>query len=120
VGIEGMDRMGKDQFTGARPRVFTTDADHPMSGRIFIWSKVGWFERVEGPWGNVVFDPVAESEEELRNWISRDNPDIDLVELTDEYGKMVYQEFMENTEETLYPEAPETSSEEPFEEQDVT
>jgi hypothetical protein len=120
VSIEGMDRMSRDQFNGASPRIFTTDADHPMDGKIFVWAKVGWFERVEGPWGNVVFNPVAESEDELRNWISRDNPDIDLAELTDKYGRMVYQEFMENAEEALYPEAPETSSEEPFEEQDTT
>ena len=33
-------------------------------------------------------------------------------------GRMVHQEFMED--EPLYPEAPETSSEEPFDEQDTT
>ena len=114
MSIDGMGRMGREQFEGARPRVFTTDADHPMNGRIFVWSKVGWFERVEGPWGNVTFNTVAESEDELRNWISKENEDVDLVELTNEQGRIVFQEFMENIEDALYPEAPEVSSEELF------
>ncbi|MCR4393083.1 MAG: hypothetical protein NUV31_01795, partial [Dehalococcoidales bacterium] len=63
--------------------------------------------------------PVAESEEELKAWLARDNPDFDLVELTDEFGRMVYEEFLENTEIALYPEAPETSSEPPFEDRNV-
>ncbi len=120
MSLEGMDRMARDQFTGARPRVFSIDPDHPMRGRIFLWTKVGWFERVEGPWGDVTFNPVAESEEELRNWISRDNPDYDLVELDNENGQTVYQEFMENVDEALYPESPEVSSQPPFDEQDTT
>ena len=120
MSLEGMERMARDQFSGARPRVFTTDPDHPLRGRIFIWSKVGWFERMEGPWGDVAFDPVADSEDELKNWISGENPDVDLVALDDEYGRMVFQEFAENTEGALYPEAPEVSSQEPFDEQDTT
>lgn len=118
--VEGMERMARDQFKGGRPRVFGTNPDNPANGRIFIWTTTGWFEREEGPWGNVAFSPVADSEDQLRDWISRDNPDIDLVELDNEYGRMVYQEFREYAESALYPESPETSSQEPFEEQDVT
>jgi hypothetical protein len=120
MGLDGMDRMAREEFRGARPRVYGTEPDDPVHGRVFVWTKMGWFERVEGPWGDVAFSPVADSEEELRNWISRDNPDADLVEMNDEYGKMVYAEFLEQAEYALYPEAPETSSEEPFDEQDVT
>lgn len=120
MSIEGMDKMGRDQFKGASARIFTTDADHPMSGRIFVWTKAGWFERIEGPWGDVVFEPVAESEDELKNWISKDNPDFDLVEISGKDRQMIHDEFAENAEEALYPEAPENSSEEPFEEQDTT
>ncbi len=115
MSLEGMERMAREQFKGARPRVFGTDPDHPARGRIFVWTPVGWFERIEGPWGDVTFDPVAESENELKAWLARDNPDFDLVELTDEFGRMVFEEFLENTEMALYPEAPETSSEPPFE-----
>ena len=118
--VEGMERMGRDEFRGARPRVFGTNPDDPENGRTFIWTQVGWFEREEGPWGDVAFTPVADSETDLREWLSRDNPDVDLVELTDEYGRTVFQEFQENAEQPLYPEAPENSSEEPFEEEDVT
>ena len=118
MGLEGMDRMAREEFEGARPRVFGTDPDNPEHGRVFIWTKMGWFERAEGPWGDVTFTPVADSEDQLRDWISRDNPDIDLVALDNEFGRTVYQEFIE--EEPLYPEAPETSSQEPFDEQDTT
>ncbi len=120
MGIDGMERMARDEFKGARPRVFGTNPDDPETGRVFIWTQMGWFERVEGPWGDVAFTPVADSEDELRELISKDNPDIDLVELDNAFGKDVYDEFMENAEQPLYPEAPETSSEEPFEEQDTT
>ena len=116
--VEGMERMARDEFRGARVRVFATEPDNPAVGRVFVWTKMGWFEREEGPWGDVAFTPVADSEEQLKNWLSKADPDTDLVELHDEYGRMVYQEFMED--KPLYPEAPETSSEEPFDEQDTT
>jgi hypothetical protein len=118
MALEGMDRMAREEFRGARPRIFGTDPDNPEHGRIFIWTKMGWFERVEGPWGDVTFTPVADSEDQLKDWISRNNPDVDLVEMDNEFGRTVFQEFIE--EEPLYPEAPETSSQEPFDEQDMT
>jgi hypothetical protein len=118
MALEGMDRMAREEFKGARPRIFGTDPDNPEHGRTFIWTKMGWFERVEGPWGDVTFSPVADSEAQLKEWISKNNPDIDLIEMDNAFGRTVYQEFME--EEPLYPEAPETSSQEPFDEQDTT
>jgi hypothetical protein len=117
---EGMERMAREQFEGARPGVFSTDPDHPEKGRVFIWTKMGWLEREEGSFGEVAFVPIAESEDELKSIITEKDPDADLVALDDEFGRTVYAEFMENAESTLYPEAPETSDEEPFEEQDVT
>ena len=118
--VEGMDHMARQQFEGARPRVFGTVPDNPEKGRVFIWTKMGWLEREEGPWGEVAFSPIAESEDELKNMLMEEDPDFDLVELDNEFGKTVFQEFMENAESTLYPESPETSDEEPFDEQDVT
>jgi hypothetical protein len=120
MGLDGMDRMAREEFRGARPRVFGTNPDDPENGRTFVWTKMGWFERVEGPWGDVAFTPAADSEDELKDWISEGKGGTDLVELEDDYGKMVCQEFEEQSEDALYPEAPETSSEEPFDEQDVT
>jgi hypothetical protein len=64
MGLEGMDRMAREEFEGARPRVFGTDPDNPEHGRVFIWTKMGWFERAEGPWGDVTFTPVADSEDQ--------------------------------------------------------
>ncbi len=122
MALDGMDRMAREEFKGAAPRIFGTDAENPENGRIFVWTKMGWFEREEGPWGDVAFTPVADSEDQLREWLARDNPDADLIELDrqSEYGRTVYEEFNEQAETALYPESPENSSEPPFEEQDVT
>jgi hypothetical protein len=121
MGIDGMERMAREEFKGARPRVFGTDIDNPEHGRAFVCTKMGWFERVEGPWGDVAFSPVADSETQLRNSLAQQgNPEVDLSALDNEYGRTVYQEFMEQAEQPLYPEAPENSSQEPFDEQDST
>ena len=120
MGLDGMDRLARDEFRGARPRIFRTESGKTQEFRTFVWTKMGWFERMEGPWGDVAFTPVADSEEQLRDWLSQDDADIDLIELDKEYDRNVYQEFMEQADQPLYPESPENSSQEPFEEQDVT
>ena len=114
--VEDREHMAREEFRGARLRIFGTDPDNPGEGRVFVWTKVGWFERVQGPWGDVAFTPVAQSEEELREWISRDDPSVDLVQLGREYRKMVSEEFMEQS--PSYRDSPEDSNEEPIEEDD--
>jgi hypothetical protein len=122
VAIDGMARMGREEFRAARPRIYGTNPADPEHGRVFVWSKVGWFERVGGPWGDVAFTPAADSEDELKDWLSQTIPDLDFVEvdLNTDFGKTAFAEFKEQSEYALYPEAPENSSEEPFEEQDKT
>jgi hypothetical protein len=71
--------------------------DSPDEGRIFVWTKTGWFERIEGSLGNVAFTPIADSEGRLRELIARDEPLVDLVELGGEYRKMVSEEFLEQS-----------------------
>jgi hypothetical protein len=94
----------KEEFRGARIQVLGTNADDPEDGRVFVWTKMGWFERLEGQWGDVAFTPVAESEEELREMVSRDNKDADLTELTGEFKEQVADEFLEQS--PSYTEAP--------------
>ena len=95
--MEGSDNSTREEFRGARVRVVGTDPDNPDEGRVFVWTKMGWFERVEGQSGGVSFIPVAQSENELREFISRDNPSIDLVSLGGEFRKRVSDEFMEQS-----------------------
>ena len=71
---------------------------------------MSWFERLEGPWGDIAFTPVAESEEELRELISRDNPQADVTELRGEFRKKVTDEFIEQS--PSYHDSPEDSREE--------
>jgi len=84
-------------FQGIEPRVLGTNPRNPEAGRIFVWTKIGWFERVAGPSGNVAFALMPQSENELRNLISQNNPSADLFELDAEYRDMVIQEFNEQT-----------------------
>ena len=87
----------QNEFRGARLRVYGTNPNNPDEGRIFVWTKMGWFERIEGSQGNVAFTPITDSEADLRELIARDNPSMDLFELGGEYRKMVSEEFNEQS-----------------------
>ncbi len=84
-----------DEFRGNRIRVLGTNQDEPENGRIFVWSKEGWFEREEGTAGNVAFSHIAESEDELRELLREDNPAADLFALGREMRRTVEEEFVE-------------------------
>jgi hypothetical protein len=114
--LEGSQNSKREEFRGARVRVVGTDPDNPDEGRVFVWTKMGWFERVEGQSGGVSFIPVTHSENELREFISRRDPSVDLVPLGGSYGKMVSEEFMEQS--PAYSDSPEYSSEDPNQEDD--
>ena len=115
-GCDMVDNGGhseREEFRGSRIQILGTNPDTPEEGRIFVWTKMGWFERLEEPSGAVAFTPVAGSEEELRKWISRDNPQADLHELGSKYRKKISKEFLEQS--PSYSDSPEGSSEEPDE-----
>lgn len=114
--MEDREHMARDEFRGARLRILGTDQDNPDEGRIFVWTKVGWFERIKGESEDVAFTPLAHSDDELRQLVSRDDPSADLVQLGHEYTKRVSEEFMEQS--PSYLDSPEYSSEEHFEEDD--
>lgn len=94
---EDREHITQDELSGARLRILGTNLDNPEEGRIFVWTKMGWFERIEGESEDVAFVPVAQSEDELRELISRDDPSADLFSLGREYRKMVSEEFTEQS-----------------------
>ncbi len=100
----------REEFRGARIQILGTNRDTPEKGRIFVWTKMGWFERLEGPPGNVAFTRVAHSEEELREYITRDKTQADLHELVGKNRKKVSEEFIEQSRS--YSDSPGDSSEE--------
>jgi hypothetical protein len=100
----------REESRGAEIQILGTNPNNPEKGRIFVWTKMGWFERLEGQSGNIAFTPIAESEEELRELISRDNPNTDLDDLRGNYRKKVSEEFIEQS--PSYSDSPEDSSEE--------
>jgi hypothetical protein len=102
--------MERDLLRGLFPRVYSTRPDEPEEGRTFVWSRVGWFERIEGESGDVAFTPFADSEQEVHDLLSSE-PDYEWEELDDEFAEQVREEFL--TESPLYPEAPELSDEPP-------
>jgi hypothetical protein len=87
----------QDEFRGARLRIYGTNREDPNEGRIFVWTKMGWFERIQGSSGNVAFTPIAASEAELRELITRDDPKSDLIELGGDFRKTVSAEFREQS-----------------------
>ena len=112
--VEGRENTERDEFRGARLRIYGTNLDDPDEGRIFVWTKTGWFERIEGRQGDVAFTPVADSESDLRELIARDNPSADLVELGGDSRKTVAEEFLEQS--TSYRDYPGSSRDEPADE----
>jgi hypothetical protein len=109
---EQVQRKG-DEARGTGLRIIGTNPEQPDEGRIFVWTKMGWFERIEVQSGAVAFTPVAQSESDLREMVSRDDPSADLVPLSSRYRKMVSEEF--NEQSTSYRDSPEYSPEEPTE-----
>jgi hypothetical protein len=95
--VEGREQTDRDEFRGARMRIYGTNSENPDEGRIFVWTKTGWFERIEGSSGNVAFTPISDSEEDLRELITRGDPSADLVELGGDYRKTVAEEFRDQT-----------------------
>jgi hypothetical protein len=100
----------REESRGAQIQILGTNPDNPEEGRIFVWTKIGWFERLEGQSGNVAFTLIADSEKELRELISRDNPNTDLDDLSGTYRKKVSEEFMEQS--PSYSDSSEDASEE--------
>jgi hypothetical protein len=86
-----------DEFRGNRLRVLGTNQDEPEEGRIFVWTKEGWFERLEGSSGNVAFSHIAESEDELRDLVAEDDPSADLSELGGNIRHTISAEFVEHS-----------------------
>ncbi len=117
--VEDREQMDRDadalrDASDARLQIFGTDPDNPDNGRIFVLTTMGWFERIEGQSGDVAFTSIAQSESELREYISRDDPSADLVQLGGKYREMVSEEFMEQS--PSYRDSPEYSDEDPLEE----
>ena len=97
----------REESLGAKIQILGTNPDDPDKGRIFVWTKMGWLERLEGQSGDVAFTPIAESEKELREVISRDNPDAELCDITGEFRKQVVEEFIDQS--PSYSDSPEDS-----------
>jgi len=104
--LEG--RMLGADLGDVQPRVFATDPDDPGSGRAFVWTPMGWFERIEADTGAVEFSPLSMDENGLRQWLSEQG--LDMTELDDEFYETVRDEFL--SESPFYPEAPELSNQE--------
>jgi hypothetical protein len=114
--VDNEEHAEREESRGAKIQILSTKPDNPEQGRIFVWTKMGWFERIEGDSGDTAFTPIADSEEELRQLISRDNPNADLDDIRGEYRKMVSEEFIEQS--PSYSESSEDSSEEADDDED--
>ena len=114
--INNEENSAREESRGAKIQILGTNPEDPANGRIFVWTKMGWLERLEGQSGDVAFTPIAESEEELREVISRDNPNADLDDIGGEFRKKVSEEFIEQS--PSYSDSPEDSNEEADDDED--
>ena len=114
--VDNEENSEREESRGAKIQILGTNPDNPEKGRIFVWTKMGWFERLEGQSGDIAFTPIAESEKELREVISRDNPNTDLDDLRGEFRKKVSEEFIEQS--PSYSDSPEDSIEEADDDED--
>ena len=114
--VDNEEHSEREESRGAKIQILGTNPENPEKGRIFVWTKMGWFERVEGQSGDIAFTPIADSEEELRELISRDNPYADLDDLRGESRRMVSEEFIEQS--PSYSDSSEDSSEEADDDED--
>jgi hypothetical protein len=105
--------QNEDESRGTGLRIYGTNREQPDEGRIFVLTKMGWFERIEAPSGAVAFTPVARSESEMKELVSSDDPSAELVQLGGHYNKMVAREFIEQS--SSYLDSPEYSPDEPTE-----
>jgi hypothetical protein len=114
--VDSEENSEREESRGAKIQILGTNPDNPEKGRIFVWTKMGWLERMEGQSGDIAFTPIAESEKELREVISRDNPNSDLDDIRGEFRKKVSEEFIEQS--PSYSESPEDSNEEADDDED--
>ena len=91
--VEQKKNLQRNRSHAASIKIFGTNPANPAKGRIFLWTKAGWFERIEGESGDMTFTDVAQSEAELRDFVKRDDPSADLVQLGIEYRKKTAAEF---------------------------
>ena len=90
-------------------RVFVTNPDDPIEGRVFVWANTQWFERLEDEaTAAVEFSPLSMDEPAVREWLSEQ--DLEMTDIDDEFARDVREEFL--NENPLYPEAPELSNQE--------
>lgn len=98
--------MQNELFDNADPRVYVTSDGE--SRRTFVWARTRWYERLfDATTGAVEFSRVADSDEELRDWLREQDPDLDIDERDESFAELVREEFLNQT--PLYPEAPELS-----------
>jgi hypothetical protein len=114
--VDSEENSEREESRGAKIQILGTNPDNPEKGRIFVWTKMGWLERIEGQSGDIAFTSIAESEKELREVISRDNPNSDLDDIRGEFRKKVSEEFIEQS--PSYSESPEDSNEEADDDED--
>ena len=84
----------REEFRGAPIQILGTNPDDPEEGRIFVLMKTGLAPNVWKDSGAMLLlHPSRSWSKNLRELISRDNPQADATELGGEFRKKVSEEF---------------------------
>ena len=90
---ERKEQLHRNESSGAPIRILGTNPNNPEDGKILLWTKAGWFERIENQSGDVSFTLVAKSADELKDFVERDLGSVKLFQLGPEYRRKVSEEF---------------------------
>jgi hypothetical protein len=85
----------KRVFNGTRVKIFGTNPNDPENGRIYLKTKLGWFERSKNESGDLMLAPVSQVEAKLLDFVGNGGASTELIPLNAEYRKKFYIELLE-------------------------
>jgi hypothetical protein len=85
----------KRVFNGARVKIFGTNLNDPKNERIYLKTKLGWFERNKNESGDLRLATVSQIEAKLLEFVGNGGASTELIPLSAEYRKQFYIELLE-------------------------
>jgi hypothetical protein len=85
----------KRVFNGTRVKIFGTNPNNPENGKIYLKTKIGWFERSKSESGDLMLAPISQIEAKLLDFAARGGATTELVPISPEYRKKFYIELLE-------------------------
>jgi len=93
--MEEKERLpNKRIFYGTQVKVFGTDPKNPEDGRIYLRTKLGWFERAKAESGDVILTLMPPAGQKMLESVGNGNSSSELFPLGPEYQKKICDELL--------------------------